>query len=119
MANLAGLYGAGRSLPYTKSVNRIMKQQQVIKFLSETSSNRRDSLSLSNKAKSFSKESIAALIDKNANVSREELSYYSSITMTAGRFLMRLILGRMYPVDIILRLRIMALCVLIITEAAR
>ena len=76
MANLAGLYGAGRSLPYTKSVNRIMKQQQVIKFLSETSSNRRDSLSLSNKAKSFSKESIAALIDKNANVSREELSYY-------------------------------------------
>ena len=76
MANLAGLYGAGRSLPYTKSNNRIMRQQQAINFLSETNRNSRDSLSISSRARSFSKQSIAALIDKSANVSESELSYY-------------------------------------------
>ena len=42
----------------------------------ETGSNRRDSLSISDSARSFSKKSIAALIDKSTNVSASELSFY-------------------------------------------
>ena len=63
-------------LRYSKSAVKLARQQQAIKLLSETGSNRRDSLSISNSARSFSKESIAALIDKSANVSASELSYY-------------------------------------------
>ena len=40
------------------------------------SGKKRDSLSISSSARSFSKESIAALVDKSANVSASELSYY-------------------------------------------
>ena len=39
-------------------------------------SKKRDSLSISSSARSFSKESIAALIDKSANVAASELSFY-------------------------------------------
>lgn len=70
--DLTGINGVGRSLLHSK----ITRQQQAIKLLSEMGSNRRDSLSISNSARSFSKESIAALIDKSANVSANELSYY-------------------------------------------
>lgn len=37
---------------------------------------KRDSLSISSEVRNFSKENIVALVDKSANVSREELSYY-------------------------------------------
>lgn len=70
--DLTGINGVSRSLFHSK----IARQQQAIKLLSETGSYRRDSLSISNSARSFSKESIAALIDKSANVSASELSYY-------------------------------------------
>ena len=70
--DLTSINGASRFLLHSK----ITRQQQAIKLLSATGSNRRDSLSISNIARSFSKESIAALIDKSANVSASELSYY-------------------------------------------
>ena len=37
---------------------------------------KQDGLSISDAARDFSKESIAALIDKNANISNSELAYY-------------------------------------------
>ncbi len=48
----------------------------ALRILSETGRNGRDSLSISNSARNFSKDSIAALIDKSANVSASELSFY-------------------------------------------
>ena len=71
-----GINGMCQSLLYSKLAVKLARQQQAIKLLSGTGSNRRDSLSISNSARSFSKESIAALIDKSANVSASELSYY-------------------------------------------
>lgn len=55
---------------------KTLAAQGALRILSETGKSGRDSLSISNSAKSFSKESIAALIDKNANVSASELSFY-------------------------------------------
>ena len=55
---------------------KIARKQQAIKILSEAGGNRRDSLSISDSARSFSKKSIAALIDSSANVSASELSFY-------------------------------------------
>ena len=37
---------------------------------------KQDCLSISDAARGFSKQSIAALIDKNANISNSELDYY-------------------------------------------
>ncbi|MCM1236493.1 MAG: hypothetical protein NC489_40965 [Ruminococcus flavefaciens] len=74
--DLTGINGVSQSLLHSKSTVKIARQQQAIKLLSETGRNRRDSLSISSNARSFSKESIAALIDKNANVSASELSFY-------------------------------------------
>lgn len=76
MTNLASLYGTDRSLHYAKGFNRIMKQQQATKSLLETRDNRRDSLNISDSARHFSKGTIAALIDKGANVSTSDLSFY-------------------------------------------
>ena len=50
--------------------------QGALRILAGAGNNGRDSLSISNRARSFSKKSIAALIDKSANVSASELSFY-------------------------------------------
>ena len=55
---------------------KTLAAQGALRILSGTGSNSRDSLSLSDSARSFSKKSIAALIDKSANVSASELSFY-------------------------------------------
>ncbi|MCM1267453.1 MAG: hypothetical protein NC302_06070, partial [Bacteroidales bacterium] len=76
-ANLADLYGAYRSLSHTKKTNKIARQQAALRLLSGTgSSKKKDSLFISSEARRFSKEGIAALIDKNANVSASNLSFY-------------------------------------------
>ena len=60
----------------SQSDRKTLAAQGALKILSEPGSSGRDSLSISNSARSFSKESIAALIDKSANVSASELSFY-------------------------------------------
>ena len=62
-------------IQYSQSTHRTMSAQGALKILSE-SGKKQDKLSISRTAQSFSKESIAALIDKSANVSMSELSYY-------------------------------------------
>ncbi len=81
--DLTGISGVIRSLLHSK----ITRQQQAIKLLSEKGNNRRDSLGISDSARSFSKESIAALIDKSANVSASELSYYLANYNNSGAIL--------------------------------
>lgn len=55
---------------------KTLAAQGALRILAGAGSNRQDTLSISNSARSFSKESIAALIDKSANVSASELSFY-------------------------------------------
>ena len=74
--NLAGINGASQSPLHSKSEVKITRKQQAIKILSEAGGNRWDNLSISDSAKSFSKEGIAALIDSSANVPANELSFY-------------------------------------------
>ncbi|MCM1047660.1 MAG: hypothetical protein NC433_04460 [Clostridiales bacterium] len=74
--DLTGVNGVHKPQPHSKSAVKIARQQQAIKILSKTGSSGHDSLSISSGARSFSKESIAALIDKGANVSASELSFY-------------------------------------------
>ncbi|MCM1050220.1 MAG: hypothetical protein NC433_17555 [Clostridiales bacterium] len=74
--HLTGVNGENQSLLQSRLEVKIARQQQAIKLLSETCSSGCDSLSISSGARSFSKESIAALIDKGANVSASELSFY-------------------------------------------
>lgn len=75
--DFTGSYGVRQPLLHTKRTNKIARQQAVLRLLSGSgNSKKRDSLSISSSARSFSKESIAALIDKSANVSASELSYY-------------------------------------------
>lgn len=57
--------------------SKIARKQAVFQLLSGThDGKKRDSLSISASARSFSKEHIAALVDRSANVSANELSYY-------------------------------------------
>ena len=81
--DLTGINGVSRSLLHSK----ITRQQQAINLLSETGGNRRDSLSISDSARSFSKKSIAALIDKSTNVSASELSFYFANYDNSGAIL--------------------------------
>ena len=74
--DLTGLNGVNQSLLHSKSEVKIARKQQAIKILSEAGGNKRDNLSISDRARNFSKESLAALIDSSANVSASELSYY-------------------------------------------
>ena len=72
-----GANGVRQPLLHSKKTNKIARQRAALQLLSRTgSSKRRDSLSISSEARKFSRESIVALVDKSANVSREELSYY-------------------------------------------
>lgn len=65
---LTGINGVNQSLRHSKSEVKIARKQQAIKILSATGSNRRDSLSISDSARSFSKKSIAALIDSSGHI---------------------------------------------------
>lgn len=72
-----GAAGLRQSLLHSNKTNKLARQRAALQLLSRTgSSKRRDSLSISSEARKFSRESIVALLDKSANVSREELSYY-------------------------------------------
>lgn len=62
--------------PFSGRDRKTLAAQGALRILSGTGSNSRDSLSLSDSARSFSKKSIAALIDKSANVSASDLSFY-------------------------------------------
>ena len=75
--DFTGTSGVRQPLVHTKKTNKIARQQAVLRLLSGSGNGKkRDSLSISSSARSFSKESIAALIDKSANVSASELSCY-------------------------------------------
>lgn len=72
-----GAAGLRQSLLHSNKTNKLARQRAALQLLSRTgSSKRRDSLSISSEARKFSRESIVALVDKSANVSREQLSYY-------------------------------------------
>ena len=73
----AGTNKMSQPLLHTKKTNKIARQQAALRLLSGSGNDKkRDSLSISSRAQSFSKKSIAALVDKSANVSASELSYY-------------------------------------------
>ena len=63
-------------LRYSKQAE-VTRHQSAIQILLGGGNNKnRDSIFISDTARSFSKKSIAALIDKSANVSANQLSYY-------------------------------------------
>ena len=69
--------GVGQSFLHSKLANKVTRQQKALQILSEIGNNKKqDSLSISNSARSFSKERIAALIDSSVNLSGSELSFY-------------------------------------------
>lgn len=75
--DLTGINGVTQSLFHSKTASKIARQQKAIQVLSEIGNHRKqDDLIISNSARSFSKERIAALIDSSVNVSKNELSYY-------------------------------------------
>lgn len=63
-------------LTYSKQAEAGMHQKAIQILLGAGNNKKQDSLSISDTARSFSKESIAALIDKSANISTSELDYY-------------------------------------------
>ena len=72
-----GASGLRQPLLHTKKTNKLARQRAALQLLSGAGSGRsRDSFTISSEARKFSRESIVALVDKSANVSREELSYY-------------------------------------------
>lgn len=72
-----GANGVRQPLLHTKKTNKLARQRAALQLLSGAGSGRsRDSFTISSEARKFSRESIVALVDKSANVSREELSYY-------------------------------------------
>ena len=87
-------------LTYSKQAEAGIHQKAIQMLLGAGNNKKQDSLSISDAARGFSKQSIAALIDKNANISNSELAYYFANYNNSSA-----ILGRMFPVDIILILR--------------
>ena len=69
----ADTYGIRRFV----SNSKMARQRAALQLLSGTGKGKqRDSLSISSEARKFSRENIVALVDKCANVSKGELSYY-------------------------------------------
>ncbi|MCM1387645.1 MAG: hypothetical protein NC231_09965 [Bacillus sp. (in: Bacteria)] len=85
--NMTGINEVSRSPLHSRLEAKIARQQQAVKLLSETGRKRRDNFSISDSAKNFSRENIAALIDKGANVSASELSYYFANYHNSGPIL--------------------------------
>lgn len=72
-----GAAGLRQPLLHTKKTNKLVRQRAALQLLSGAGSGRsRDSFTISSEARKFSRERIAALVDKSANVSKGELSYY-------------------------------------------
>ena len=63
-------------LTYSKQAEAGIHQKAIQMLLGAGNNKKQDSLSISDAARGFSKQSIAALIDKNANISNNELAYY-------------------------------------------
>lgn len=75
--DFTGAAGLRQPLLRSNKTNKLARQRAALQLLSGAGSVRsRDSFTISSEARKFSRESIAALVDKSANVSREELSYY-------------------------------------------
>ena len=75
--SFTGAAGLRQPLLHTKKTNKLARQRAALQLLSGAGSGRsRDSFTISSEARKFSRESIVALVDKSANVSREELAYY-------------------------------------------
>ena len=75
-AYLTDINRTKQTLLYAKGVDRVVKQQKALQILSKNGNKRLDNLSISDTARSFSKESIAAMIDGSVNISKNQLSYY-------------------------------------------
>ncbi len=72
-----GANGIRQPLLHSKKTNKLARQRAALQLLSGAGSGRsRDSFTISGDARKFSRERIAALVDKSANVSASELSYY-------------------------------------------
>ena len=75
--SFTGAAGLRQPLLHSNKTNKLARQRAALQLLSGAGSGRsRDSFTISSDARKFSRESIVALVDKSANVSREELSYY-------------------------------------------
>ncbi len=73
----AGANGVRQPLLHSKKTNKLARKRAALQLLSGTGkSKKRDSFTISSDARKFSREHIAALVDKSANVSASELSYY-------------------------------------------
>lgn len=72
-----GAAGLRQPLLRSNKTNKLARQRAALQLLSGAGSGRsRDSFTISSEARKFSRERIAALVDKSANVSASELSYY-------------------------------------------
>ena len=69
-AYLTDINRTKQTLLYAKGVDRVVKQQKALQILSKNGNKRLDNLSISDTARSFSKESIAAMIDGSVNISK-------------------------------------------------
>ena len=92
-------------LTYSKQAEAGIHQKAIQMLLGAGNNKKQDSLSISDAARGFSKQSIAALIDKNANISTVNWLIILQTIIIQVLFWMQSILGRMFPVDIILILR--------------
>lgn len=72
MKSVTDVNAVSQLLTYSKQAEAIIHQKAIQILFGQG----QDSLSISDTARSFSKESIAALIDKSANISTSELAYY-------------------------------------------
>ena len=63
-------------LTYSKQAEAGIHQKAIQMLLGAGNNKKQDSLSISDAARGFSKQPIAALIDKNVNISNSELAYY-------------------------------------------
>lgn len=70
--------GVNLLLKYTETSKVAMHQKAMRTLLGNENRSGKDALFISETAQSFSKQSIAALIDKSANTSAQELSFYFS-----------------------------------------
>ena len=74
--NVAYIYRYGN---YNLEVQKAKREQSALNIWSNSKNNGNvDRIHISDTAQSFSKQSIEALIDKNANTTAQELSFYLS-----------------------------------------
>lgn len=76
MKTVTDVNAVNQLLTYSKQAEAGMHQKAIQILLRGENNKNQDSISISDIARSFSKESIAALIDKSANISTSELAYY-------------------------------------------